>query len=277
MPFRPLAPPRAKLKVRRLMQQPADITVVMTSCNRHDLLARTLESFLAHENEGRVARIIVGEDGDGDPGAVCRRFGAEYFRTGERVGQIKLIDRLYAMVDTPYIFHLEDDWEFHRSGFMQKSRALLEADPKTLLVWVRAWNDTFDHPLGYEAPDRSWGVMAFDFCGVWNGFTFTPSLRRLSDYKLLPGGFQNLPRTVFVKAFKPAAALRVEIEASLFYRRQGFSALILDEPGYVRHIGGERHVKHPDDLASDLAGLSRNAPCPCGSGQKVKHCHGALT
>lgn len=25
-----------------------------------------------------------------------------------------------------------------------------------------------------------------------------------------------------------------------------------------------------------LAGLSRNAPCPCGSGKKVKHCHGAF-
>ena len=25
-----------------------------------------------------------------------------------------------------------------------------------------------------------------------------------------------------------------------------------------------------------LVGLSRNAPCPCGSGKKVKHCHGAF-
>ncbi|WP_444544587.1 SEC-C metal-binding domain-containing protein [Sphingobium fuliginis] len=23
--------------------------------------------------------------------------------------------------------------------------------------------------------------------------------------------------------------------------------------------------------------ISRNAPCPCGSGQKYKHCHGALS
>jgi preprotein translocase subunit SecA len=23
-------------------------------------------------------------------------------------------------------------------------------------------------------------------------------------------------------------------------------------------------------------GLSRNAPCPCGSGAKYKHCHGAM-
>ncbi|MEI7790713.1 MAG: SEC-C metal-binding domain-containing protein [Alphaproteobacteria bacterium] len=259
------------------MPLPADITVVMTSCNRHDLLARTLESFCAHETEGRVARILVGEDGDADPGEVCRRFGAEYFRTGERVGQIKLIDRLYSMVDTPYIFHLEDDWLFDRSGFMEKSRALLEADPKTLLVWLRAWNDTFEHPVGYAAPDRSWGQMAFDFCGFWHGFTFTPSLRRLSDYRLLPGGgFQHLPRTIFVKAYKPAAALRFEIEASIFYRNLGYRALILDEAGYVRHIGGERHVKHPADAANDLSGMRRNGPCPCGSGMKLKHCHGAL-
>jgi preprotein translocase subunit SecA len=36
----------------------------------------------------------------------------------------------------------------------------------------------------------------------------------------------------------------------------------------------------PADLASDPAGwenrISRNAPCPCGSGRKYKHCHGQL-
>ena len=25
-----------------------------------------------------------------------------------------------------------------------------------------------------------------------------------------------------------------------------------------------------------LVGVSRNAPCPCGSGKKFKHCHGAF-
>ena len=32
----------------------------------------------------------------------------------------------------------------------------------------------------------------------------------------------------------------------------------------------------PDDPYADL-GLSRNSTCPCGSGKKYKHCHGALT
>ena len=35
-----------------------------------------------------------------------------------------------------------------------------------------------------------------------------------------------------------------------------------------------------DDADSDPAEwegkVSRNAPCPCGSGRKYKHCHGAL-
>jgi len=30
-----------------------------------------------------------------------------------------------------------------------------------------------------------------------------------------------------------------------------------------------------EDPYADL-GLSRNAPCPCGSGAKYKHCHGAV-
>jgi len=31
------------------------------------------------------------------------------------------------------------------------------------------------------------------------------------------------------------------------------------------------------DLNQGGEEISRNAPCPCGSGQKYKHCHGALS
>jgi preprotein translocase subunit SecA len=31
-----------------------------------------------------------------------------------------------------------------------------------------------------------------------------------------------------------------------------------------------------ETVAGDYAGVSRNAPCPCGSGLKFKHCHGAI-
>ena len=84
-------------------------------------------------------------------------------------------------MDTPYIFHLEDDWEFTRPGFMEKSRALLETDPKMLLVQLRHWNP--DERLTYIAPDQSWGRVDPAPDTPWHGFSFNPALRRLSDWQ----------------------------------------------------------------------------------------------
>ncbi|MCA1661743.1 MAG: preprotein translocase subunit SecA [Novosphingobium sp.] len=39
-------------------------------------------------------------------------------------------------------------------------------------------------------------------------------------------------------------------------------------------VGGAAPGRGPDPYAD--SGISRNAPCPCGSGEKYKHCHGAL-
>jgi hypothetical protein len=256
------------------VSQNGDITVVVTSCNRHDLLERTLASFLRHESERRVARILVAEDGEADPGPVCRKLGADYFQTGTRLGQIALIDQAYAKVTTPYIFHLEDDWEFFRSGFMEKSRALMERDPKLITVQLRPWQ--VDEKLTYIAPDKSWALVDPAPDTAWHGFSFNPSLRRLSDYRLL-GSFSKQRLTLPLIPLVASAALPYEAEASDFYFRRGFYAAILDRPGYYRHIGEERHVTHMDDLKSIPISLPRNAPCPCGSGLKFKHCHGKLT
>jgi hypothetical protein len=226
------------------MSQDADITVVVTSCNRHDLLERTLASFAAQETEHRVARILVAEDGEADPSKICAKFGAECFITGARLGQVALIDEAYAKVTTPYIFHLEDDWEFFRPGFMEKSRALMERDPKLITVQLRPWQR--QEWLTYLAPDRSWGLVHPAPDTPWHGFSFNPSLRRLSDYKLL-GSFSGQRLTVPLIPLVSSAALPYEAEASDFYFRRGFYAAILDPPGYCRHIGEERHVSFERD------------------------------
>ena len=256
------------------MREDADVTVVVTSCNRHDLLARTLESFRRHESEGRIARILVVEDGDADPKTVCEKFGAEYFCTGSRVGQIKAIDQAYGKVTTPYIFHLEDDWEFSRPGFMEKSRALMEKDAKLLTVQLRPWQPI--EKLTFVAPDESWALVDTAPGTPWHGFSFHPSLRRLSDYKLL-GSFAGQRLTVPLLLLTNSAAVPYEAEASDFYFRKGFYTAILDRPGYYRHIGVERHVTHSADFKNPPASLPPDAPCPCGSGRKYKDCHGMLT
>jgi hypothetical protein len=193
-----------------------------------------------------IARILVVEDGEGDPTPVCQRFGAEVLRSGKRIGQIAAIDLAYSHVETPFIFHLEDDWEFYRSGFIERSRAILEIDPSTILVSLRAWTDTNEHPLSFRSEDRTFGVMATNFHGVWHGFSFNPGLRRLSDYKRL-GCFSNLPLITPAIHRKPSLGLQCEIEANQFYHRLGYRAVILDESGYVRHIGYGRHAIHSGD------------------------------
>ncbi len=58
-------------------------------------------------------------------------------------------------------------------------------------------------------------------------------------------------------------------------------------PSHINPLTGENEVEQagawPDDAPVDpnnprsWTNTSRNAPCPCGSGRKYKHCHGALT
>jgi hypothetical protein len=217
-----------------------DTTVVLTSCGRHDLLDRTLQSFRAFNTYEGIKRLIVVEDGDGDPAEVCAKHGAELLRLSARMGQTAAIDRAYAEVDTNYIFHLEDDWEFYREGFIEKSRSILEVDPSTLLVWLRAWNDTNGHPLSFVSPDRSFGVMAAGHDSWWYGFTFNPALRRLADYRRIGSvtehRLENYP-------WHGGGAHEAALNAA--YYKLGYRAVILDETGYVRHIGWGRHVKAP--------------------------------
>jgi hypothetical protein len=82
-----------------------DTTVIITSCDRHDLLERTLRSFRLQNSDRRCGRFIVVEDGAADPRKICAKYGAELISIGERVGQPTAIDRAYEMVTTPYIFH----------------------------------------------------------------------------------------------------------------------------------------------------------------------------
>ena len=53
------------------------------------------------------------------------------------LGQIASIDKAYATVTTPYIFHCEDDWRFFRSGFIESSLALLQLDRSISVVCSR--------------------------------------------------------------------------------------------------------------------------------------------
>lgn len=224
--------PISKICSKDKINPNGDTTVVITSCNRHDLLEQTLHSFQKYNTYSSIKEIIVVEDGDANPDYICAKYGARLICINPRKGQLHAIDVAYSYVTTPYIFHCEDDWEFYKPGFIERSMDILKSDLSCVCVWLRAWNDTNGHPLRFRARCKTFGVLDFDYLNTWHGFSWNPGLRRKSDYEVV-GPFSRI--------FNLAEDLN-ESMVSKRYFALGYRAVILDESGYVRHLGDGRHI-----------------------------------
>ena len=227
------------------------VTVVVTSCSRHDLLDRTLSSFFQF-NTFPIANFIVVEDGVKIAEQLANKFEflrIKWLSTGRRVGQIAAIDYAYSRVDTSFIFHMEDDWEFYKSGFIEKSMQILRLHSDCLQVWIRATDDTNDHPLEprvYKELGISWKKLTFNYhSGKFHGFSFNPGLRRFSDY-IATNGYGS------IESFDFKLPLKAEIAIGRFFKDKGmFAAILLDNGGngYVRHTGDDRKTPRPSEQA----------------------------
>ena len=212
----------------------SNITFVLTSCGRFDLLKSTLESFIQF-NTYPVKKIIITED-SGDPSVYNYipeeiKENTEVIINNPKLGQVKSIDFAYSKVDTPYIFHCEDDWEFYRPDFIQDSLTIMEGNPKTLQVWLRS----FKHDIAIHSPyhflNERQTAKGIPFYKVgsnkedWQGFSFNPGVKRLEDYKLI-GSY---------------GAFSSEKQISKYYASNDFHAVILENDA-VMHTGFGEHL-----------------------------------
>jgi hypothetical protein len=233
------------------------VTAVVTSCRRQDLLDIAIGSFFAANTYPHVDMIVVEDGPDSRNARLADKYHAlpiRWIGTQRRVGQIRAIDFAYSQVTAPYIFHLEDDWEFNGGGFIEASLTLLRAYPKCLLVHVRAPDDINGHPLAAEvefAEDVTFRRLATDHFEPaedprdppfhWPGFSFNPGLRRLSDYRAI-GTYES------VALAQPGHAARAEQRLGEAYCDRGFFAAVLTTNGgrgYTRHLGDGRQVYPP--------------------------------
>jgi hypothetical protein len=214
------------------------VTFVLTSCGRFDLLERTLRSFLAR-NTHPVARWIITEDsGDERVHDVLAELGPRFqvFLNREKLGQVRSVDLAYAAVETPFIFHCEDDWVFTRSGFIEESLALLKAHPAISAVLARGIGERDRRELDLSgldewvrsAPSARCHAVPPEAHRSWYGFSFNPGLRRTADMRAA-GSFAKLGH---------------ERQASIHFKRRGMSVAMLT-PGACRHIGDNRRVEDP--------------------------------
>ena len=207
-----------------------EISFVLTSCGRFDLLRRTLASFLEHNNTKIKKYIIVEDSGDDSVRDVLAEFRDVEFDliiNQNKRGQLWSIDLAYERVRTPYIFHCEDDWLFTKSGFIEPSLTLLEDFSDVVQVLVR---DLADEKSAVEVPLQTHKGISFyaplpaehpnSYC-----YSFNPGLRRLADYKKI-GLFRLLLE---------------EENISARARQMGYRQVRLENGG-VQHIGRHRHV-----------------------------------
>jgi len=208
-----------------------DVTLVLTSCGRFDLLEKTLESLEAAEPTGFAHRIIIEDSGDAAMAArISKRFpDYELIFNQPNIGQMRAIDRAYAAVRTPYVFHCEDDWRFEPDPFLDPCRQVLENNPTVSVACVRKPAEL--HPK-YQTrlTPLSDGVVVMppDAHPEWFGYSFNPSLVRLESWQ----------------TYGPFAEHGSEEVLSYRLKKDGFTVAFLT-PGSAEHIGGDAHVEDP--------------------------------
>ena len=212
-----------------------EITFVLTSCNRFDLLEETLKSF-AKFNDYPISKYIFIEDShkSAELEAVVNKFPsikqkALLLNNDPKLGQMASIDKAYSFVETDYIFHCEEDWEFYNKGFIADSLSVLDNDENIVSVWIRAVDDTNGMPIEKEVfktnEEVDFQLLETNYRGVWHGFTLNPGLRRTKNYEIA----------------KPFSDKGTEEELSKFYFGAGYRGAILPK-GYLKHIGWFRHA-----------------------------------
>lgn len=208
------------------------ITLCVTSCGRPDLLRRSLDSLLAH-NEFE-AKWLIEDAGDREVAGYLAsiNWGGGVILNEERLGQMRSIDRLYEQVRTPLIFHCEDDWLFEATELLADCERVLDAEPMASCVCVRKISDLppviRPHLEQREIDGIRYVMVPVDAHPEWFGFTFNPGLSRID----------------FWRKYGPFAQAGSEMRLSIKAKQDGLSCAFLD-PGACHHIGGEAHVADP--------------------------------
>jgi hypothetical protein len=220
-----------------------EVTVVLTACNRADLLEKTLDSFF-EMNTYPIKRFIIIDDGMNfgcnDFVKTKYEFPIELIYNNPKLYQIRSIDYVYNMVETEYIFHMEEDWLFLKNKFIEDSIKVLEADENILQVWLRGIDDiTAPHPWNPELYEiEGLKMVLLKYTGIWNGFSFNPGLKRLSDWKKLPKGYDGCDR---ITPTEQSGGVTLECDISVEYAKRGMIAMRFLE-SYITHIGWDRHI-----------------------------------
>ena len=103
---------------------------------------------------------------------------------------MKTIEKYTQLIKTPYVFHLEDDYEFFDSGFIELSFRILDSDTKISQVLLEDEQHSYskvdiNNPLCYKVmTNKPNEINANNGDGPLTVFSWRPSLKRIEIQKL---------------------------------------------------------------------------------------------
>ena len=216
------------------------VTAVITSFNRRDLLYRNIRSLL-QLCTGEIQELIIIEDsGDSSMKKWMLDTYSNYtlIINEKNIGAYESIELAYSQVKTPYVLHIEDDWEFIRGGFIEPAIKVLESDKTIMQVNLE------HNPLMSSLPEIlntdgvKYQIVGTDDNGWWHGFTCHPSVRSMAAYEVTKPWTQYSSPT--------EELFQRELKVGLEYFRLGYKAAILSE-SYCIHTGLGRCTWHPNE------------------------------
>jgi hypothetical protein len=226
-----------------MVEVPESVTICVTSCGRLDLLQKTLASF---NQFNRGGKFILSED-SADPEIIkqVRNLFPDIvvLHDEARTGLMKSIDRIYSKVETDFIFHLEDDWEFDGPVDWLSAIALLQARPEVANINVRKfeeikpkWRSKSD-PLPFEGVDYQ--------------------LMRLSSHPEFFAWSPNpgLIRTDLYRTYAPFSRFMPDQLSGII--KQDGGRMAFQTPGCAGHIGQGRNVVDPTMTARPRSKIAK--------------------
>jgi hypothetical protein len=221
------------------------ITFVLISCGRLDLLERTVKSFMKFNTYRIDKYLLIDDSAREDVHVELKKMFSDWelVFNEKNIGEVASIDKIYSLVNTEYIFHCEDDWEFMDSGFVEKSLTILGACPDIMQVWISNHNNhpilsskLFVNGVKYRIVDYAIGTF---------GLSWNPGLRKKEAYdKIAPFIQYSKPDERFIGRMPMhyLVATSAEWYAGKALTDMGYRVAILDKT-YCKHIGGGNSIR----------------------------------
>ena len=209
------------------------ITFTITTCNRLDLLAETLDSFFKL-NTYPIDEYIMTDDSGDDLvySKLVSLYGDKFkiIQNKPKVGLAKSIDNLFTESRNEYIFHCEDDWNFNGNpDFIAESLNILDWHDNIHHVWIRHQSDLAQQLPQYGNLGQEDEYKLIPTINQWNGYSYNPGLRRKSDYlKMFPNG---------------VAAVGDELSCAIHTAQFNYKSVLLLKTA-CHHIGYNRHTEN---------------------------------